>query len=127
MIDSDIYYHGKPCEKAGHTLRYTISRQCVECCRAYQLQRKKRKSEAVKAGKAALYYEGKPCKAFGHTLRYSKNDACVECQSAHDTARKAIAKRVGRPKSESGSSDPRRQHFEEFNHAAQDFLSRRFA
>lgn len=37
-------YHGKPCKKAGHTLRYLNGGTCVECARAYAIAQKAKKS-----------------------------------------------------------------------------------
>ena len=29
--NGDMFYEGKPCKKAGHTMRYTKNRVCVLC------------------------------------------------------------------------------------------------
>ena len=44
-------YHGKPCRKYGHTLRYKSNRQCVECMREYKRKYDKLNQEKVRERK----------------------------------------------------------------------------
>ena len=78
-----IYYHGKPCKKAGHTLgRWISTGGCIECCRLRGTPIRMRttaRADAIAAG-APTYRSGKPC-ASGHLCeRRTSNGWCIECE-----------------------------------------------
>jgi len=68
--NGDITYEGNPCKRKGHTLRYTLNSQCVQCGKEWVNHR----------SDGNLTYEGRPCSKSGHTLRYTAKGQCVQCE-----------------------------------------------
>lgn len=71
MLEGILVFHGTPCRKAGHTLRYAKNGNCLECTRGGDRDESRGQT-----------YEGPPCKKKGHTTRYVNGGACVQCMKS---------------------------------------------
>ena len=84
-------FQGVPCRRGHDGVRYTCSRNCVECLRdadrakranrAKGRERKVTEQERAQAARALglKTYQGKPCKRGHSGERYASHRACVEC------------------------------------------------
>lgn len=90
-LAGEKFYH-TPC-KHGHSLRRTKDRQCVECNRNQNRQRRTALSQQVLAESSELgapLFRGAACKRGHSGLRYVRNGACVEC---HKTVNNLLSKK----------------------------------
>ena len=79
--NGDMFYEGKPCRKAGHTMRYMSNSGCVPCHTDRPGARELVKI-ARNNGEIKYITFCKPCNE--NTEHWTINSQCVECKKGHD-------------------------------------------
>ncbi len=71
-VDNDIYYHGKPCKRAGHTLRYRRNSNCVECEKLRDRREYRESNKDAIAETLRKWYAKNETKVKAHSRNYYK-------------------------------------------------------